>query len=172
MKRLLLILGLLCLTGCGYTTRSALPARLQAIYIQPFKNEVDYTTSRQRSIYIPLLESKVRDAVINRFLFDGNLKIAEEQDADLILNGKIKAYERTALRYTDDDDVQEYRIHIVIDMVLSDTAQQEPLWEELGFTGEATYFVTGALATSESAAIEEATTDLARRVVERTIENW
>jgi hypothetical protein len=46
------------------------------------------------------------------------------------------------------------------------------MWKYDRFIGEATYFVTGAQATSEESAVEEATTDLARRIVERTVENW
>lgn len=159
-------------TGCGYTTRSALPARLKTVCVLPFKNNINYTTDSRRNIYLPLLEVKARDAIINRFLFDGNLRIAEEAAADLVLSGELIGYQRSALRYTDNDDVQEYRVQIVINMTLTDRASQEVLWEEQGFAGEATYFVTGPLTTTEDSAVVEATTDLARRVVERTIENW
>ncbi len=158
--------------GCGYTTQSALPSRLQTIHIKPFPNKINYTTSTDRQLYFPLLEVKVRNAIIDRFLFDGNLKVREENEADLILSGELINYERVALRYTDDDEVQEYRVHVIVSLVLKDRRYDEILWEESGFAGEATYFVSGALATSESSAVEAATLDLARRVVERTIENW
>ncbi|HPB68354.1 MAG TPA: LPS assembly lipoprotein LptE, partial [Candidatus Omnitrophota bacterium] len=117
-------------------------------------------------------EVKVRNAIIDRFLFDGNLRVAEKDQADLVLSGELIRYERYALRYTDNDDVQEYRVHVIVNLVMKDCRQNEVFWEESGFAGEATYFVSGAMATTESSALEEATVDLARRVVERTIENW
>ena len=45
-------------------------------------------------------------------------------------------------------------------------------WTESNFVGETTYFTSGSLAKSENVAIQDALTDLARRIVERTIEDW
>lgn len=160
--------------GCGYTTRSALPARLKTVYIEPFKNSMDYTTATgDRSVYIPLLEVKVRDAIVDRFLFDGNLRVtAAPEEADLVLTGEVVDYQRNPLRYTDDDDVQEYRIQIVTKLSLAETGSDAPMWAYNRFIGQATYFTAGAQATSEESAMQEAMVDLARRIVERTIEDW
>ena len=81
----------LCLvvSGCGYTTKSILPKNIKTVYIEPFKNNVDFTTGSGRNIYLPLLEIDARNAIINRFLFDGNLKIAEPEVANLILKGEL-----------------------------------------------------------------------------------
>ena len=174
MKRMIL-LGLLFvgLVGCGYTTTSALPPRLKTIYIGPFKNSIVYTDAANQSVYIPLLEVKARDAVVSRFQFDGNLDIVDApQDADLILKGELIEYRRNPLRYTDHDDVEEYRVQIIMKLALVDTAHDEPVWEYNRFVGEATYFLTGSQASSEDAAVDEAAVDLARRIVETTIENW
>ena len=46
------------------------------------------------------------------------------------------------------------------------------MWEEKGFIGDATYFTSGTLAKTEDTALDEAVDDLARRIVERTIEWW
>jgi len=46
------------------------------------------------------------------------------------------------------------------------------LWEEPSFAGEVTYFTTGPQGQPQSSALATALTDLATRVVERTIENW
>lgn len=158
--------------SCGYTTRSTLPSTIKTIHVETFKNNVDFSAEGSRNLYLPLLEIKVRNAVINRFLFDGNLKIAEADKADLVLKGQLLSYDRTALRYTDNDDVQEYRIHITVSLEMHNAKKEEIAWKESAFVGEATYFVTGALAKSEEAAVEDAITDLARRIVERTVENW
>ena len=162
----------LAAAGCGYTTKSTLPASLKTIHVEPFKNNIDFTTGAQRDIYLPLLEVKARNAVIDRFLFDGNLKIAESAVADLVLKGELTGYQRSGLRYTDDDDVEEYRVHVTVSFTLINSKTGEVSWTEPGFTGEATFFVTGPRASSEDSALNAAILDLARRIVERTIEDW
>lgn len=166
------LLSVIFLASCGYTTRSTLPASTKTIHVELFKNSISYTTEGRRNIYLPLLEVKVRNAVTDRFLFDGNLKLAEPDQANLVLKGELKNYERTVLRYTDDDDVQEYRVHITVALELWNTRKQEAVWTEPAFVGEATYFVTGASAKSEESAVDGAMNDLARRIVERTVEDW
>ena len=158
--------------SCGYSTRSSLPPRLKMIHVEVFKNEIDFTQGERRNLYFPLMEVKMRNAIADRFLFDGNLKIAEGDDADLVLKGVLKNYDRGALRYEENSDVQEYRVQIFVSLELWDVEKQEIVWQEPNFVGESTYFVTGSLAKSESVAVDEAMTDLARRIVERTIEDW
>ncbi|VAW17259.1 hypothetical protein MNBD_BACTEROID05-390 [hydrothermal vent metagenome] len=176
MKRIFLfyavIAGLFFTGGCGYTTSSSLPGRLKTIYVEDFKNSIDYTKEGVRNLYLPLLEVDVRNAVVDRFLFDGNLDIGDEDVADLILKAELISYERAALRYTDRDDIEEYRIYIAVSMKLWDVENERMMWEERSFIGESTYFLTGASASSEEAAVKKAIVDLARRIVERTIENW
>jgi len=85
------VVGVMChlscvlLSGCGYTTKSTLPSNIKTIRVEPFKNSIDYTSGSRRNIYLPLLEVDVHNAVIQKFNFDGNLKIAERDQADLIL---------------------------------------------------------------------------------------
>jgi len=176
MKKITTLFILLGLVGtflsCGYTTGSTLPSRLQTIHIEPFDNEIDFTASTGRQIYLPLLEVAVRNAVIDRFLFDGNLRIADVDVADLVLRGALTSYRRGGLRFSDNDDVEEYRVYVTVSLTMWDTHLQEAMWVESSFVGEGTYFISGPTASSEETAVSEAVTDLARRIVERTIENW
>jgi hypothetical protein len=158
--------------NCGYTTKSSLPSNLRVVTVEPFENEINYSTAKERKTYFPLLEVKVRDEVINRFQFDGNLKIGQAEDADLILKGTLLDYQREPLRYADNDTVEEYRVKVIVSLELFDTAKQENMWVETRFIGDDTYFETGSLATTEESAVQAAVEDLARRIVERTIENW
>ncbi len=160
------------LVGCGYTVKSALPDTYKSIYVEPFKNSINFTSESDRRIYIPLLEVKIRDAIVNRFLFDGNLKVTDKYNSDLILSGELTSYNRSVLRYTDDEEAEEYRVTITVSLRLRDARTGKLVWEEPSFSGEADYFVSGAFAESEDSAIDNAVVDLARRIVERTIENW
>lgn len=176
MKKLLLTLAVCAVAlsslRCGYTTSSTLPGHLRTVHVKQIKNKVDFAAERSRNLYIPLIEVDVRNAIIDRFLFDGNLKIAEEDTADLILSGELTSYDRGALRFTEGDDPEEYRVRVVVNLTMYDTHDEVEMWAEPGFAGEAEFFITGPLATPEEDAVREAIEDLARRIVERTVEDW
>ena len=162
----------LAVTGCGYTTGSLLPKNYRTIAIQPFKNKVSYISENARALYVPLLETNVRTAIIDRFLFDGNLHIADADKANLVMDGDLIGLTQDSLRTDVNQNIQEYRARVIVSLKLTDTATGKVLWEEPSFAGEVTYFTSGPQAQSQSAALNSALTDLATRVVERTIENW
>lgn len=173
---MLSLVSILTMSGCGYTTSSLLAPDLKTIYVDNFKNKINVTAEqndeRMYRGYRPGMETDITKAVIDRYLFDGNLKIAPEEKADLILRSELIDYKRDSLRYDANDNVEEYRIKLIINMKLEDTKKGTVLWTENGFAGETTYRISGAGAKSESAAIRDAEVDLARRIVERTIEAW
>lgn len=162
--------------GCGYTTRSMISSKYRTIYIVPFVNKIDITkeeySGNKYRIYRPLLETDVTKAVINKYLFDGNLRPAKEGSADLILKGELLEFRKDPLRYDDDNNVMEYRVNLIVNLVLWDSKENKLVWEEKNFTGNATYFTTGSQAKSEGQAVNDALEDLARRIVERTVEEW
>jgi len=164
------------LSGCGYTTGSLLPADQRGIYVDNFKNGIDVgketTEYSKYALYRPGLENDITLAVVDRFTFDGNLKIANRDNADIVLTGTLSDYRKEALRYDNADNVEEYRVKITVDMELIRPRDNKVLWREKAFTGESTYNTTGRFATSEQLARDEAVEDLARRVVERTVEGW
>ncbi|MCU0666539.1 MAG: LPS assembly lipoprotein LptE [Candidatus Omnitrophica bacterium] len=171
-----LFLAVLLSAGCGYTTRSLLSGQYKTIYIAQFENKMDFTdaalSGNKYKLYKPGLETDVAKATSSRYMLDGNLKPTQEQSSDLVLRGSLVDFRRDPLRYTDSDDVYEYRLNVVVDLKLYDRHKDEVLWEEKGFTGDYTYFTSGPAAKSESVAINEAVNDLARRIVERTVEQW
>ena len=172
-RSLLCILLVVTIAGCGYTTGSLLPKNYRKIAVQPFRNKINnIDENTQEGVYVPLLETNVRTAIIDRFLFDGNLRIADPDKADLVLSGDLIGFAQDVMRQDVNQNVQEYRIRIIVSLSLTDTATGKVLWKEPSFTGETTYFLTGTQATTQGAAIDAALTDLATRVVERTVENW
>jgi hypothetical protein len=172
----LLIFSLALFSGCGYTTRSAINSSLKTIYVEPFKNKIDYASefseANRIKSYFPLLEVNITTAVVDRFLFDGNLKVVKEGNADVILKGELLDYVRDVLRYDDNNNPLEYRIVLVVKLILWDVKENKQLWEEGRFAGDTTYFTSGTAAKSEATAINYAITDLSRRIVERTVEAW
>ncbi len=176
MKKIFGMIGLvvmLCASGCGYTTGSLLPSHYNLVFVTPVENGIDYLNQEERKLYIPGMETRVRTALIDRFMLDGKLRVGEQDNADLVLEIKLLSFEREDIRLTETEDVKEYRLRITVAMKMIDKTDHDTvIWEESSFAGESTYFTTGARVKSESAAIEEALKDLAQRVVARTIENW
>jgi len=173
--------SLFILSGCGYTTRSMVSSKFKTIYITPFANKIDITketdTADKYKVYKPLLETEITRAVINRFLWDGNLKPAKKEVADLVLKGELIEFRRDAIRYTQDgNEVEEYRLNLVVNISLWNNKEEKLIWEQNGFTGDTTYFTNFSPVTtsrkSEDVAIKDALDDLGRRIVERTVEEW
>jgi hypothetical protein len=164
------------LSACGYTTRSLIADKFRTINVAPFANKIvitqDSDAANRYKINKPILETDITRAVTNRYLFDGNLRPAEKANADLFLKGELVEFRRDPVRYTDSDEVEEYRLNLVVDLSLWDNTENKLVWEEKGFTGDTTYFTMGQSAKSEDVAVRDAITDLARRIVERTVEQW
>jgi hypothetical protein len=151
-------------------------SQFRAIYVHPFVNKVDITNETYQAnryrIYRPTLETDITQSVINKFLFDGNLRPVKEDAADLVLKGELVEFRRDPLSYSDSDTVTEYRLNIVVNISLWDKKENKLVWSENNFTGDSSYFTTGSNAKSEDTAVTDAITDLARRIVERTVEQW
>jgi len=172
-----IILALLVVSGCGYTTKTLLGDHLKSIYIAPFDSKIDITKESEYRdhyrIYRPGLEREFREIVKDRFVFDGTLKVVNTEDeADSILVCNIIDFRKEPLQYTDSKTVDEYRLKIIVDMKFTDLVENRVLVNEKELSGEATYTLSGAFAGSESSAQTTAVTDLARRMVERVVENW
>ena len=163
-------------SGCGYTTRPGLAPHLKTVYIKPFVNKIDITQvtsgNERFPIYRHQLEVDLTKAVMNRYQFTGLLRPASLEKADCRLEGELTAFRRDALRYDASSQVEEWRLNIVVNLKFYDQTAKTLLWEEEGLTGDTTYFALGANTESEASAIDRAITDLAKRIVERTIENW
>ena len=171
-----IVIFLSLISGCGYTTKSLLPSDIKTIRVDNFKNEIqvqaEQSNLRMYRGYRPGMENDITRAVTNKFLTDGTLKIVSESNADLTLKSSLIDFKRDALRYDTNDNVEEYRVKLVVNMELTNNKTGAVMWKEKGFAGETTYRTSGTLAKSDDAAVNDAIDDLARRIVERTVEAW
>jgi len=165
--------SLLLAAGCGYTTRSLIASKYHTVYVPPFTSSIDTTreedVGNRYKIYRPGLETEITKAITSKFLFDGNVKPGGMETSDLELKGQLIEFRRDPLRYTANDDVEEYRLNLVVNICLWDKNENKSIWEEKNFTGDTTYFPAQK---SEDAAIKDALSDLARRIVARVVEEW
>ncbi|MBN1493375.1 MAG: LptE family protein [Candidatus Omnitrophica bacterium] len=161
-----LIVGL---AGCGYTNRAILPNNIKTIAVPTFKNQI---VQGDTYTYEAGMETDITNAIINRINYDGNLKVVSSDKADAILEGALTKYDQETLRYEDRAKVKEYRLFIGVDISLIDNRTGEIIWTERNFTGRTEYFRTGTYATTERTAMLSARDDLAKKVVDRIIEDW
>jgi hypothetical protein len=170
----------LVMAGCGYTTRSMISNKYRTIHIKQFINKIDITretdASSKYKLYKPSLDTDLTRSVIDKFLFDGNLKPVKEENADLVLKGELVEFRRDSLR-TENNEVQEYRVNIVVNLSLWDKKEDRLVWQENSFTGDFTYFpfsstLPNIVKKGDDQAVNEAVADLSRRIIERTVEQW
>jgi len=166
----LLVMSLIfAMTSCGYTNKMKLSHDIKSIYVETALNKI---AIEQMYSYQPGLEMDITNAVISRFQTDGNLKIAKADQADAVLSMDLMAYEQEGVRFNPLESVSEYRLFIVLSLVLKHRVTGEIIWKELNFSGNKEYFVTNIRAQGQRAATEKAIEDIARKVVDRVVEDW
>jgi outer membrane lipopolysaccharide assembly protein LptE/RlpB len=157
------------LSGCGYTQEAKLPSGIKTIAVPTFKNEIP---PQEQFAYRPGIEIELTNAVIDRFIFDGNLRVVDEDKADAILEGAIVSYEQEGLRYDRLESVEEYRLFLVVKFKLIDGKTGAVIMEEPNFSGRAEFFVSRNPLSNRRISANTATFDLARSLVNRIIEEW
>ena len=159
----------LTLASCGYTSKTKLPNDIKTIYVETVLNKI---AIEQMYSYQPGLEMDITNSVIRRFHVDGNLKIAKADQADAVLSMDLKSYEQEGVRFNPLENVSEYRLFIVLDVTLKNRETGEIIWKEPNFSGNKEYFVTQVRAQGQRAATEKAIEDIAKKVVDRVVEDW
>ncbi|MFH1093311.1 MAG: LptE family protein [Candidatus Omnitrophota bacterium] len=159
----ILICLFLFLSGCGYTAKAYnLPSSIKSVYIQTLKNNTEE----------PNLENELKTKLVAVFQNDGNLTIASNDQADAQIKGQIVAYTRQAMRYASDASVQEYRLNITVNFEFIDLSSGKPIVKADNFSGNASYYLSGANAKSESNARAEALDNLSRLMLNKIITLW
>lgn len=157
------------LLGCGYTQEVKLPSEIKTIAIRTFKNEIPPS---EQFAYRPGLEIELTNAIIDRFIFDGNLKVVPESEADAVLEGSVVSFEQEGLRFDRFDSVEEYRLFLVVHYKLVDRRTKQIIMEEPNFSGRAEFFVNRNPTANRRISANTATFDLAKSLVDRIIEEW
>lgn len=169
MKNFLVLL-LLIMVGCGYTTRGFIYAE-DTIIIKPVINKVDITSeSRKYSDYTSfpiLIENRLTNEIVSKFNIEGNLKVVSEDINALKLVCTVNDYSKETLRYTDSDVVNEQRLRLHVHIKL--TSGEGKVLQDKRVVGETTYYLAGV---SESAAQLDLIDDTARRICEAVTEAW
>jgi len=122
---IILAILLMAMSSCGYRlsgTGSLVPEGTKTIAVPAFINNTNE----------PYVDVEVTKAVVDEFIADGRLRIVDVEAADLALRGIVVKYEVTALSFTADSFVQQYRARIVVNASLEDLRSKKTLWKESG----------------------------------------
>ena len=166
----LLFMGVLLLSGCGYTQKSALPEGVKTIYVEPVRNKIELS---ELYAYVPGLEAMINNALTERFNKDGNLRVVNDRTkADVILAADLFRFEQGGVRFTTLESVQEYRLFVVVSAKLTNAKTKEVIWEEPNFSGDADYYVSDIRSLARQEAAERAVKRLAASLVDRVVGDW
>ncbi len=166
----LIVLILAVFSGCGYTQKQKMPNDIKSLAVPTFVNTIK---AKQIYSYQAGLEIKLTNAIRDRILFDGNVKLAEPSNADGALIGKLISYVQEPIGYNRFEQVDRYRLVVVTDITLKDLRTNEVIWHEPNFTGEIIYNVSaGDQLINQPEAADEAIRQLARDIVDRMVEDW
>ena len=164
--------------ACGYSfSGTSLPSHIRTIAVPEFGNEsLDAT-----------IGSEATRGITERLVQDNRLKLARESNADCVLEGKVKSYERNVYSYTGDQTPEAYIVVVRVAIVLKDRVKNRDLWSDEALTASATFPASGAtesptaggtggsgagLAQNEEQARQAAIRDLAQDILARTLEQW
>jgi hypothetical protein len=149
---------LLCGIGCEQPPVSLIPDRIHTVAVETFSN---------KTIRFGLEEELTRD-IIDEFIRDGRLSIAEVNRADSLLTGEITRYSLEPVSYDENYIVEAYRISVEVDMKYTDLATDKVLIQEMGTPYAVTYYVTptaGEMVETEDDAQKRLAGELAQELV-------
>src|SRR5258705_5466346 len=163
---LLLALGFLSVHGCAYSVRNnTLPTHLKTIAIPTFgNNTVEFG-----------LSDDITQSLVNGFLNDHTLKIAQERDATSVLRGTVVAYRNQVFGYTTTERAKEYEVVLTISITFRDLVKNRDLWKDDAMTVRTTYNVDPVgtePAKTETDGRRDVIQKLTDRVVSRTVQGW
>jgi hypothetical protein len=155
------------LSGCaGYHIGPATPAYLREIHkisVANFRN----------STLIPRIEVLVTGTVIKQFQQDGTFQITNEDDADAILKGEIKAANRSPARSVRGDVLSTTEFNLVLTVSYTLVGRGGHAVNTSGAaTGSTSFFVGSDVSTDERQALPLAAEQLAVRLVSQLTEGW
>ncbi len=165
---LALTLGVLLVTpmaGCvGYKLGSNLPPGIRTVFVPLFVNETGE----------PGLETITTSAAIEEVQKDGSLKIAPREQANCVLEVKLRSYKLNPVRYRRDQTTtaREYRLDLTADYVLKKLPGNEVIAQGKGINGFTNFEALSDLPSARRTALPAAARDLAHRVIREITEYW
>ena len=100
--------------SCAYSFKGTLPENIKSVQVEQFRSGVNEYG----------LEQEITSLVTESLVRDGRLAV-ENENPDVRLSGSITQYTRTAVTYTDSEDVQQYKLEIRVVVSMGNAADNE-----------------------------------------------
>jgi hypothetical protein len=145
-RRLVCLVLLGVLQACGYhPLEGGGPQNVQQLHVAGIANDT----------FNPGVQAAVSAAIVRQLRFNTRIRLTDEASADLILSGRVIAYQNDAIAFNVQDIGRRYRVRLNLLATLAGrSGGPVRLTQEVG--GEA-YYTTGSSAADTRAAEQEAT---------------
>jgi len=167
VKKMLPIVGLILLMGCGYQMvgkETHLPPGITSIAIPTFQNKT----------FEPGIEIPFTQGLLKEFILDRRVKVVDRAQADSILEGVVTNFYMYAVSFDLSGYAQEYQTLVVLDLTLKDRTGKV-FWQENGFTESRWFRASSQILTNEAnkqIAIQETGRFVAQRLRTRFFYNF
>lgn len=158
VKKLLPIICMVLITGCGYQMvgkGTHVPPGLNSIAIPTFKNQT----------FEPGIEVPFTQAFLREFIQDRRVNVVDRAEADSVFEGIIKYFSIYSVSYDKSGFVIEYQTNVILDLTLKDRTGKV-LWEEKGFS-ETRWFRASSSGVTNDAAKQVAIQETGKLAAER-----
>ena len=156
---------LLLVAGCAnYRLGSMLPADIRTVSMSTCENK----TSE------PLIEQEVTRAILSQIQMDGSLRVASEDDADVVLEITLNRFWLDPVSYESGSasTANQYRMSIKASFALVRRADRSVVVESPSVTGWYDFDFAGDMSSSKAVALRPAADDLGRRIVSQIVQYW
>lgn len=157
---LFILLTAFCLlVSCGpYSFSGSSLGGIESVYVPIISNEtIEYG-----------LGEELTDKITSAFVADNSLKIVDEDAADAVITGKVISYERSPYTYNQQEQVQEYKVDVAVEVKFTKT-DGSTIWEESRISS---FGVFSAESETEQDGKTKALEKLAEIIVNKTVRNW
>ncbi|MDH3197025.1 MAG: LPS assembly lipoprotein LptE [Candidatus Krumholzibacteria bacterium] len=148
--------------ACGYNTTTRTAKDIKSIHVPFFNNQ----TSE------PNLEITVTESVILYLIEDNTLRVADESDADAVLDGSIVEFQNRPFSFNLDLNAEEYRVVVRVRVTLYNRRTNEPIWSDRVLVGDGSYFIDKPDANTFNDAVAESIREITERILNLTVQDW
>jgi len=159
------LLALTALSACyGFRGGGGLPDHIRTIYIAPFENQTEK----------PDLDPQIFRALNEQLPRALGLRLAGEQNADLVVSGKIVRYDDVASNYrpgqqTASINVELQQVSISLAIQLLDVRDNLIRWESSSLVGRGEYKPSGG---TDEGARKDAIKQIIQQIIDGAQSQW
>ncbi|CUS82763.1 Lipopolysaccharide-assembly [Candidatus Kryptonium thompsonii] len=160
----LIIFAVVLIYGCRYSfTGASVPPHLKTIAIPVFDDQSGYGRAT--------LREELTNKIVERFILDNTLKIADKSTASSLLEGVIVSVQDNPVVVGTGERVVKSRITITVRVGFYDMVKRTKVWERT-FSNWGEYELEGNIQNNLQLGIKQAIEKLSEDILLATVANW